>query len=641
MRCLRQVRQNRDIAVTIQAIRKAAFFLFFALSGSVAAYELSIAHINDHHSNMRPFSATLMIDGEPIRVSLGGFAHVATAFGELEQREPNLLKIHAGDAITGTPYYKFFKGQSDARAMNVVCFDALAIGNHEFDAGDQGLRVFLDELRAAPECDTPVLSANVHPAEGTPLAFAPDGQPYLAPYAIKEIGGVKIGLVGITVVGKTQNASRPLASTEFEDEAKAAQRTIDELRQKGINHIVLVTHVGFDDDLLLAAQLRGVDVIVGGDSHTLVGDFSEIGLSGKSSYPTVMRDRDGRLVCVGQAWEYAKAIGLMKVTFDDAGNVISCAGQASIVLGQSMQRKGTDGKWVNMSEDEIRTLVTKLHNPGLIKRLAPDADVLAALAPFEEQYDAQTSKPIGILSKDQSLCLTRVPGSANRGTAVCADVSERAGGADVAQVVAESFRLAPAHGPADIGIVNAGGVRTPIETNGSQDLILTYGTAFTLQPFPNELYIAHLTGQQIWDTLEEAVSNWKDEGNSDGSHPYASGLRWALDFTKPRGQRFGNLERKDHASGQWQSLDLQATYSVVLADYLTQGFEGFKTPGNFCKTASADQCMTAGGTFADESFIQYVTERQAQGVPLARPACSEYSHQKVTLSDGRQLKPCQ
>lgn len=627
--------------MTLKAFRKAVFSLLFALPGPVAAYELSIAHINDHHSNMRPFSATLMIDGEPIRVSLGGFARLATAFGELEQSEPNLLKIHAGDAITGTPYYKFFKGQSDARAMNVICFDALAIGNHEFDAGDQGLRAFLDELRAAPECDTAVLSANVHPAAGTPLAVAPDGEPYLAPYAIKEVGGVKIGLVGITVAGKTQNASRPLASTEFEDEAKAAQRAIDELKRQGVHHVVLVTHVGFDDDLHLAAQLSGVDAIVGGDSHTLVGDFSEVGLSGKSSYPTVVRDKDGRLVCVGQAWEYAKAIGLMKVTFDDAGNVISCGGQASIVLGQSMQRKGTDGKWVDMNEDEIRTLVAKLQNPGLIKRLAPDADVLAALAPFEEQYDAQTNKQIGILSKDQSLCLTRVPGSANRGTAVCADVSEQARGADVAQVVAESFRLAPEHGPADIGIVNAGGVRIPIETNGSQDLILTYGTAFTLQPFPNELYITHLTGQQIWDTLEEAVSNWKDEGNSDGSHPYASGLRWALDLTKPKGQRFGNLERKDHANGQWQPLDLQATYSVVLADYLTQGFEGFKTPGNFCKTASPGQCMTAGGTFADESFIQYVTERQAQGLPLARPACSDYSHQKVILGDGRELKPCQ
>jgi 5'-nucleotidase / UDP-sugar diphosphatase len=280
---------------------KIAFSLLLTLTGSVSAYELNIAHINDHHSNMRPVPASLTIDGEPIRVSLGGFARLATAFNEIEQSEPNLLKIHAGDAITGTPYYKFFKGESDARVMNIVCFDALVIGNHEFDSSDDGLRLFLDYLGASPQCNTSVLSANVHPASGTPLAAGSDGKPYLAPYVIKEVGGVNVGLVGITVVGKTKNASRPLASTAFEDETQAAQRAIDELKQLGVNHIVLVTHIGFDADLDMVQRLSGVDAIVGGDSHTLLGDFSEVGLAGRSSYPTVVRNKDGGFVCVGQA----------------------------------------------------------------------------------------------------------------------------------------------------------------------------------------------------------------------------------------------------------------------------------------------------------------------------------------------------
>jgi 5'-nucleotidase/UDP-sugar diphosphatase len=135
----------------------------WVLGGSVNAHELNIAHINDHHSNMRPFPAKLTIDGQPVRVSLGGFARLVTAIHELEQSEPNLLKIHAGDAITGMPYYNFFKGESDTRFMNEACFDAFVFDNHEFDLSDAGLQTFLDYLQASPDCDTSVLSANVHP----------------------------------------------------------------------------------------------------------------------------------------------------------------------------------------------------------------------------------------------------------------------------------------------------------------------------------------------------------------------------------------------------------------------------------------------------------------------------------------------
>jgi 5'-nucleotidase len=247
----------------------------------------------------------------------------------------------------------------------------------------------------------------------------------------------------------------------------------------------------------MAARLSGVDVIVGGDSHSLLGDFAGVGLASEASYPTVVRNKDGGMVCVVQAWEYSKAIGLLTVQFDDAGNVVSCGGQASLVLGESMQRKDPHGNWVDMSRDEIDALVAKLENPNLIKMLAPNAQVIQALALFEQQYERETSQVIGNLAKDQSLCLIRVPGSTNRGSAVCADVVERAGGSDISQIVAEGYRLAPAHGPADIGLTNAGGVRVSLETDGTQDLPLTLGAAYTVQPFPNELYVLRLSGQQV------------------------------------------------------------------------------------------------------------------------------------------------
>lgn len=607
---------------------------------AVRAYELNIAHINDHHSNMRPTTATIVVDGKPVMVSMGGFARLATAIKQLEQQHPHLLKIHAGDAIVGTPYYKFFQGESDARAMNIICFDAFVLGNHEFDSGDDGLKVFLDYLRASPDCQTPVLSANVHPAKGTPLDGAPAGKPYVVPYVVKELGGVKVGMIGITVVGKTKNASHPLPTTQFEDEIKAAQRTIDTLKSQGVKHIVLITHIGFDADLQMAKQLQDVDVIVGGDSHTLVGDFSEIGLSGRGTYPAVAHNKGGGLVCIVQAWEYAKAVGLLTVKFDDSGHVISCGGQASVVLGPEMKKRGQTSHWVDIQKEEVTTLLSSLRNPDIIQLLEPDAEVLRALAPFEQQYVQRTSTVIGKLAKDESLCLTRVPGSANRGTAICAGVSDRAGGADIAQWVAEAYRLAPEQGPADIGLTNAGGVRIALETDGVEDLLLTEGMVYKIQPFTNELYVLRLSGQQIVDVLEEAVSNWKDQRHSDGSHPYASGLRWHLDLSKPAGQRFSQIQHKDHATGQWLPLRPNDTYSLVTMDYLAEGFEGYKTLAKVCSKREAGLCSTAGSVFADESLIRHIKSRQAAGARLTRPACADYSHQQVITAEGRALRSC-
>lgn len=138
---------------------------------SFAAIELNIAHVNDHHSQLEGFpGTTLTLDGTATRVTLGGFARLTSIFQALEDAgTPNLLKIHAGDAVTGTLYYTFFKGEADARMMNTICFDAFALGNHEFDDGDAQTAAFLDALWT-PACQTPILAANVQPAIGTPLA---------------------------------------------------------------------------------------------------------------------------------------------------------------------------------------------------------------------------------------------------------------------------------------------------------------------------------------------------------------------------------------------------------------------------------------------------------------------------------------
>ena len=106
------------------------------LIGSAEANQLTILHINDHHSHLRADGRmSLKINGEKTRVKSGGFPAVVSTFNNLSKGKKNVLKLHAGDAITGDLYYTLFKGEADAALMNQVCFDAFAIGNHEFDDG--------------------------------------------------------------------------------------------------------------------------------------------------------------------------------------------------------------------------------------------------------------------------------------------------------------------------------------------------------------------------------------------------------------------------------------------------------------------------------------------------------------------------
>src|SRR5690554_5641555 len=129
-------------------------------------YQLTIAHINDHHSHLLPMQRTAInVDGTHYRVETGGFARVVTQIETIRANNDAVLTLHAGDAVTGTLFYTLFNGVADAEMMNHVCFDAFALGNHEFDNGDAGLKRFLDAL-AMGSCDTPVLAANVQPEVG-------------------------------------------------------------------------------------------------------------------------------------------------------------------------------------------------------------------------------------------------------------------------------------------------------------------------------------------------------------------------------------------------------------------------------------------------------------------------------------------
>jgi 5'-nucleotidase len=588
-----------------------------AAEPSFAAVSVTLAHVNDHHSQLDAFANTeLVLGGVATQVDLGGFPRVTTAFQRYANRS-DVIKLHAGDAITGSLYYTLFKGEADAAMMNSVCFDAFALGNHEFDDGDAGLKKFLDFLRSG-SCQTPVLAANVKPQAGTPLASG-----YLQPYTLKTVNGVKIAVIGIDIKGKTTNSSRPLNTTVFEDEATAAQRTIDELKAQGIRHIVLLTHQGYEADKALAAQLTDVDAIVGGDSHSLLGDFTALGLSSSGEYPTRVTNKDGKLVCVVQAWEYSKALGELNLNFNTQGEVDSCTGQASLLVGSSFKRKDGTGTFVAVDDATRLQIIQSLASVPTVRVVEPETVAALTLAGFSSQVTAKKAETIGTAT--EALCLVRVPGeSTNRsaGTAGCETANTLARGSDAAQVVAEAFLAGSL--AADVAIQNAGGVRIPVPAG-----TLSMNTAFTLLPFTNVLVELPMTGQQIVNVLEDAVSNHLDSAQSNGSHPYAAALRWDLDMSKAKGSRFSNVQVRNRATGVWSAIEPARTYTVATNDFIASGKDGYTTFGTVYATGN----YVNNYLLYTQTFVDYVL---AQG-NISRPAAANYAHQKVTTVGGTVL----
>lgn len=583
--------------------------------------ELNIAHINDHHSNLAPFKDfDLNIGGVPTRVEIGGMARSAAQLRALDGT-PNLLKLHAGDATTGTLFHSLFKGEADAALMKTICFDAMSLGNHEFDDGDAGLRRFLDFMRQG-SCYTPVLSANVEPAIGTPLAPLHRGD-YLQPTLVKWIGGVPVGIIGIVVRGKTQDSSRPLASTRFLDEAETAQRYVDQLKAQGVRHIVLLTHHGYAADLALAAKVSDVDVIIGGDSHTLLGDFAEYGLAAAGPYPTRVTNKDGDPVCIGQAWEYNKALGRMAIRFDAQGRVADCTGTADLQIGDQFSRADAAGRYAPVDAATQQAILAALGARPGVKVVQPEPLAQAEVSRYAGLMDQLTKRIIG--SASTALCLVRIPGEeAGRGSGVagCEGANLNPQGSDIAQVVAEAFLAGSKR--ADFALQNAGGVRVSIPAGP-----VSFETANKVLPFANVLIEMPVTGAQLVATLEDAVANHLDKGGSTGGHPYMAGVRWDLDLSKPRGQRFANVQTRDRNTGAWTAIDPARSYTLVTNDFLASGKEGYSTLG----------AIYAAGNFVNtyllytQTFVDYL---QAKGT-VARPALADYSHQRVITKEGKAL----
>jgi len=207
-----------------------------------------------------------------------------------------------------------------------------------------------------------VLAANVVPGSNSPLRT----KNLVKPYHVYTVGGQKVGVVGINVKQKTEMSSSPSHGTYLLDEMTTAQRYIDELKNPsmGVNKIIVLSHVGLAKDLEMAAGLEGVDVIVGGDSHSLLGDAGELatvpGAEPVSDYPRVVTGHNGKTVCVVQAWQYAHTVGKLDVSFDSNGDVTACSGRPIFPLAEASTWKDSAGNVLTLGTFEEIDLLSSL-----------------------------------------------------------------------------------------------------------------------------------------------------------------------------------------------------------------------------------------------------------------------------------------
>ena len=286
-----------------------------ALTSGVAAadYSLTILHTNDFHARFEPISkydSGCSAEDNTEGKCFGGAARLVTAIGEARARSNNSVLFSGGDQFQGTLFYTYYKGALAAEMMNKLGYDAMTVGNHEFDDGPEVLRGFMDAV------NFPVLMSNAD-VSGEPLLADK-----LAKSTVIERGGEKLGLIGLTPHDTDELAS-PGDNITFSDPVAAVQAEVDRLTEMGVNKIIVLSHSGYNTDIRVAEGTTGVDVIVGGHSNSLLSNTNERAVG---PYPTMVGS-----TAIVQAYAYGKLLGELNVTFDDDGNITEAVGEPLVM----------------------------------------------------------------------------------------------------------------------------------------------------------------------------------------------------------------------------------------------------------------------------------------------------------------------
>lgn len=299
--------------------------LALSTSAAFADFELNILHINDFHSRIEAinkYDSTCSEEEAGKNECFGGAARLLTAIAETRKSldGKNVLLLNAGDNFQGSLFYTTYHGLAEAEFLDLMKFDAMTVGNHEFDDSEDGLAGFLDKI------NFPVISANVLAGHASKLVDR------IKPSIVLDVGGQKIGIVG-AVANDTDEISSPGPNIMIAEDVATISEAVQKLKSDGIDKIIALTHVGYPRDLAAIAKIPDVDVVVGGHSHSLL---SNTDAKAEGPYPTMVDNPGGYKVPVVQAGSYSKYLGDLHVVFDDSGVVKEAKGDP-ILLDSSFK----------------------------------------------------------------------------------------------------------------------------------------------------------------------------------------------------------------------------------------------------------------------------------------------------------------
>ncbi len=257
---------------------------------------LVVLHTNDTHSRMDPFP----MDGGRFQ-GLGGAARRATLIRRVRDANEHVLLLDSGDIFQGTPYFNFFGGELEFRAMTAMGYDVATLGNHDFDNGVDGLVAML------PEAGFQFVSAN-YDVSGSALAG------HVEPYTIREFGGVRVGIFGLGIAFDKLVLASLHEGVVHTDPVEAARTACRELRDRGCSLVVCLSHLGYrygdpdrPSDRTLAAAVPEIDLILGGHTHTFLDE------------PHVLEQGRSGFTLVNQVGWGGMRVGRIDVGFDPAG----------------------------------------------------------------------------------------------------------------------------------------------------------------------------------------------------------------------------------------------------------------------------------------------------------------------------------
>lgn len=484
--------------------------LAVGIAGPVQAdFTLTILHINDFHSRFQPITGSnsdCNAEDDAAGECFGGIARLKTAIDQRRgaREGENVLLLSAGDNFQGSLFYTQYKAEAVTTFFNEMGFDVVATGNHEFDDGPEELARLIDLA------DYPIVGGNFDVSNEPAL----DGK--ISGVIVLNVGGERVAVIGATTIDTPEIAS-PGDTVVFQSVEDYVRGAVGALEEAGVNKIIVLSHIGYNEDQALAGAVPGVDVVVGGHSHTLLSNSVE-GAAGP--YPTLVANPDGKDVAVVQAGEYGKYLGEITVTWNDDGDVVSAEGEPMLVDAS----------------------------------VTPDDGFVAKVAELSGPLEDLKSEVIGTATAP-------IEGSRE----VC-----RAMECAMGNLVSDALLDRVADQGVSIAIQNGGGLRASIDAGE-----ITMGEVLTVLPFSNTLATFELSGADIVASLENGVSDI--EGGA-GRFPQVAGLKYSFDQSQPAGERISDVQVMQ--DGAWAPIDPEATYGVVTNNYVRNGGDGYALFGS-------------------------------------------------------------